>query len=114
MVDVVVDILCGNVEICDSINAVEEGYHVPGQVEAAQCCCVPGGTIVVMLPGDAGVRSVGLPGGGQFDEVCDEQVGRNEEVQEQAGDDVGAAVVVTGEAYKDTILVRLAWSKTNG
>jgi hypothetical protein len=32
-------------------------------------------------------------------------VGGDEEVEEEAGDDVGATVVVTAEAYEDTILL---------
>jgi hypothetical protein len=51
--------------------------------------------------------SIGLPGGGQFDQVGDEQVGRNKEVQEQACNDVGAAIVVAGETYEDAVLFML-------
>lgn len=55
-----------------------------------------------------------MPGGGQLDQVGDEEVGRDEEVQEEAGDDVGAAIVVAGEAYQDAILVALVWQGRRG
>jgi hypothetical protein len=50
-----------------------------------------------------------LPCCGQLDQIGDEEVGWDEEVEEQTGDDVGAAVVVAAEAYKDAILLQLAY-----
>jgi hypothetical protein len=48
-----------------------------------------------------------LPCCGQLDQVGDEEVGWNKEVEEQTGDDVGAAVVVAAKAYEDAILLEL-------
>jgi hypothetical protein len=108
VIDVVVDVLGRDAEVRDGVYAVEEGHDVPCRVEAAQRCCVFCGCVGVALGGYAGVGSVCLPGCGQLDEVCDEEVGWDEEVEEEAGDDVGAAVVVAAEAYEDAVLLELA------
>jgi len=108
MVDVVVDILCRNVEVGDGVDTVEEGDNVPGRIEFAQrggvlCGCV----IIVLFGRDARVGAVSLPGSGELNQVGDEQMGGNQEVEEQTGNDIGAAVIVAAETYEHAILLQV-------
>ena len=109
VVDVVVDVLCRDVEIGDGVDAVEEGDNIPRRVELTQRGGVFGGRVLVLVlfGGDALVGAVGLPGSGELNQVGDEEMGRNQEVEEQAGDDIGAAVVVAAETYEDAILLQV-------
>ena len=109
VVDVVVDVLCGNEEVGECVDAVEEGDNVPDGVEALQSGRVLGRGVFGLLLGDALVGLVGLPGRGKLNQVGNEQVGGDEEEEEQAGDDVGAAVVVASDADEDAVLGGLAW-----
>lgn len=88
MVDVVVDELGSNVEICDCVEAVEEGDNVPDGVEASQCSSVFRWRVLPLFLRYALVGSIGLPCCSELDQVGNEQVGWNEEVEEQAGNDV--------------------------
>jgi hypothetical protein len=67
---------------------MERGDDVPCVVEAPESGLVACFAVVVFLLRYACVGAFGLPCCGELDEVCDEQVRGDEQVEEQAGDDV--------------------------
>jgi hypothetical protein len=107
VVDVVVDVLCGNVEVGDGIDAVEEGDSVPGRIEALEGRRILGGRVLAFLLGDTLEGSVGLPSSSQFNQVCDKEMGGDKEVKQQAGDDIGTAVIVAANTDQDAVLLQV-------
>jgi hypothetical protein len=87
---------------------VEEGDNVPCRIEAAQCSGVLGGRVVVLLFRYPAEGSLCLPCCTKLDEICDEEMCGHEEVEDQAGDDVRASVVVTADTDQDAVLQELA------
>lgn len=53
------------------------------------------------------MRSLCLPCSRQFDQVGDKQVGRDQEIEKQAGDNVGSSIVVAADADEDAVLLKV-------
>lgn len=112
MVNVIVDDFRGIEKTDGSVGSVAEGDQIPGRVEASQGLLLLCGR-VVLLSGPFHARK-GLFGSLRshiFDQVGDKELAGDEEVEEEAVEDVLPAVVVAANADEDAILHVSAKSK---